>query len=404
MEGFDWTLEQARRMLEGPGFAPLRMTLWQPIRSLEENGQSAPGFLDSFNILFNNALQMLGLAKSLDGAPLVQGVNTFKGSPLLLLSRVIDGNLQELAGGPLFLLLASYYETYGPVYKLAFGPKSFMVVSDPVMARHILKENPSNYDKGILAEILEPVMGKGLIPADPETWKVRRKAIVPGFHKAWLNAMMALFVDCNKRLVSKLDHVAESHETINMETEFCSVSLDIIGRAVFNYDFGSVDSESPVVKAVYRALQEAEHRSTSFIPYWNLPFANLYMKNLQDLYLHGYTISIIIILADAEIAADRAEKRFSRGETNRSYTRKWVLNVHKQIKNVIGKYVIIPKNIVNDIYVYDNNDNLDLILFRNSNGNYKCNNQISVAKWFSNIYKTLCKTGKTGKTVKRLYK
>jgi len=33
-------------------------------------------------------------------------------------------------------------------------------------------------------------MGKGLIPADPETWKVRRKAIVPGFHKAWLNAMV----------------------------------------------------------------------------------------------------------------------------------------------------------------------------------------------------------------------
>jgi hypothetical protein len=29
-----------------------------------------------------------------------------------------------------------------------------------------------NYDKGVLAEILEPIMGKGLIPADLETWKV----------------------------------------------------------------------------------------------------------------------------------------------------------------------------------------------------------------------------------------
>jgi cytochrome P450 family 97 subfamily B polypeptide 3 len=93
---------------------------------------------------------------------------------------------------------------------------------------------------------------------------------------------MALFVDCNKPLVKKLDEAAESGLPLNMETEFCSVSLDIIGRAVFNYNFGSVNQESPVVKAVYRALQEAEHRSTSFIPYWNLPFANLYMKNLQD--------------------------------------------------------------------------------------------------------------------------
>ena len=37
-------------------------------------------------------------------------------------------------------------------------------------------------------------MGKGLIPADVETWKVRRKAIVPGFHKSWLNAMVRILL------------------------------------------------------------------------------------------------------------------------------------------------------------------------------------------------------------------
>lgn len=41
-----------------------------------------------------------------------------------------------------------------------------------------------------------------------------------------------------------------------METEFCSVSLDIIGKAVFNYEFGSVTKESPVIQAVYSALKE----------------------------------------------------------------------------------------------------------------------------------------------------
>lgn len=35
-----------------------------------------------------------------------------------------------------------------------------------------VQENAMNYDKGVLAEILEPIMGKGLIPADLETWKV----------------------------------------------------------------------------------------------------------------------------------------------------------------------------------------------------------------------------------------
>ncbi|PKA61583.1 Cytochrome P450 97B2, chloroplastic [Apostasia shenzhenica] len=66
----------------------------------------------------------------------------------------------------------------GAVYKLAFGPKSFVVVSDPIVARHILRENAFSYDKGVLADILEPIMGKGLIPADIDTWKQRRKATV----------------------------------------------------------------------------------------------------------------------------------------------------------------------------------------------------------------------------------
>jgi cytochrome P450 family 97 subfamily B polypeptide 3 len=47
-----------------------------------------------------------------------------------------------------------YCRASGPAYKLCFGPKSFIVISDPVMARHILRDNAKAYDKGVLAEIL----------------------------------------------------------------------------------------------------------------------------------------------------------------------------------------------------------------------------------------------------------
>jgi hypothetical protein len=130
---------------------------------------------------------------------------------------------------------------HGPIFKLAFGPKAFVVISDPIIARYILKENTFGYDKvgataplmrhfgsnvltsvfpvfrwslsihhvtdarpgglrpapkrysdwrsdsgrcwwtvqGVLADILEPIMGKGLIPADLETWKGRRRGKTP---------------------------------------------------------------------------------------------------------------------------------------------------------------------------------------------------------------------------------
>ena len=113
-----------------------------------------------------NIMQTYGNAPSADGAPVAAGV------------------LDDLVGRPLFLALYDYFSKYGGVYKLAFGPKTFMICSDPAVAKHILRTANLSFDKGVLAEILEPIMGKGLIPADFETWKTRRRAIVPGFHSA----------------------------------------------------------------------------------------------------------------------------------------------------------------------------------------------------------------------------
>jgi hypothetical protein len=36
----------------------------------------------------------------------------------------------------------------------------FMVLSDPVVVREVLKEKPFAFSKGVLAEILEPIMAR----------------------------------------------------------------------------------------------------------------------------------------------------------------------------------------------------------------------------------------------------
>jgi len=254
----------------------------------------------------------------------------------------VDAEVDVLDGGrPLFAPLFDWYRDLGGVYKLAFGPKAFLVVSDPQVARHILREQPMLFSKarrqsrtsivvgplippslrpshpshpshpiiasqGVLAEILEDIMGKGLIPADLETWKVRRRAIVPAFHAAFLNRAIAMFGDCSLRTVAKLDEalagaavdglltrsVTESVDeddpeslglpVLDMETEFLNVALDIIGLGVFNYDFGSVNTESPVIKAVYGVLREAEHRSTFYVPYWQIPGNDLVVPRQRE--------------------------------------------------------------------------------------------------------------------------
>ena len=36
--------------------------------------------------------------------------------------------------------------------------------------------------------------------------------------------------------------------TVDMESEFLNLGLEIIGLGVFNYDFGAINKESPVIK------------------------------------------------------------------------------------------------------------------------------------------------------------
>mmetsp|Transcript_11015 Transcript_11015/g.32867 ORF Transcript_11015/g.32867 Transcript_11015/m.32867 type:complete len:608 (+) Transcript_11015:40-1863(+) len=229
---------------------------WDGFWALPFTEAGAPGTKlvlgDTMRIFKANIEQIYGDAPSADGAPLA------------------EGDISGLADGTLYLGLHEYARRFGPVYKLCFGPKSFLVLADAALARHVLATNNRGYNKGVLAEILEDIMGKGLIPADPVTWSKRRRAIVPAFHKNWLRCMLGMFAAKTDGLTAQLRGL---DGPVDLEERFGSLALDIIGSAVFNYEFDSTHRPSEVVKAAIDTLREAEHRSMTPAPYWKLPGA-----------------------------------------------------------------------------------------------------------------------------------
>jgi len=67
--------------------------------------------------------------------------------------------------------------------------------------------------------------------------------------------MVKLFTSCSERTVLKIDNLlggegygGQKSIELDLEAEFSNLALDIIGLGVFNYDFGSVTNESPVIK------------------------------------------------------------------------------------------------------------------------------------------------------------
>ena len=97
---------------------------------MQKGEQGEPvGFGDSANVLRTNIEQIYGGYPSLDGCP------------------IAEGEITDIADGTMFIGLQRYQDKYESPYKLCFGPKSFLVISDPVQARHLLRDANTNYDK-----------------------------------------------------------------------------------------------------------------------------------------------------------------------------------------------------------------------------------------------------------------
>lgn len=60
--------------------------------------------------------------------------------------------------------------------------------------------------------------------------------------------MVSMFGDCTVHGTSTLDRYVASGQPLDMENYFSRLALDIIGKAVFNYDFDSLTHDDPVIK------------------------------------------------------------------------------------------------------------------------------------------------------------
>ena len=120
------------------------------------------------------------------------------------------------------------------------------------------------------------------------------------FYRAYLDEMInRVFGPSSLHLVDKLKVSAASGEAINMEACFSQLTLDIIGKSVFNYDFNALNKDSPLIQAVYTALKETEQRATDLLPLWKV---NLGMGGV----ILGYGVSTSLFFVAASSAGPMA--------------------------------------------------------------------------------------------------
>ncbi len=107
------------------------------------------------------------------------------------------------------------------------------VVNDPTVIRHILLDNAANYRKDDLQiRILAPGLGRGLVTAEGDEWRLQRRTIAPLFTPRTVGDFFPAMVEAAERLVRRWQRRPDGR-VVDASLDMTRVTLDVLERTIF---------------------------------------------------------------------------------------------------------------------------------------------------------------------------
>lgn len=146
-----------------------------------------------------------------------------------------------------------------------------IVVTDARIARELLAaKNQPDYEKGIMYAVSAPLIGESVLRTSGPTWAAQRPVIEKGFsHSVMESAVGPVLHTVNELTQKWTEMAAASHNTahVDVAVEMLKLTMDVIARAAFSYDVGSVaaktDAEAPLYEPFQRILFGLNERGQS---------------------------------------------------------------------------------------------------------------------------------------------
>ncbi|RXK38459.1 hypothetical protein M231_04224 [Tremella mesenterica] len=183
------------------------------------------------------------------------------------------GSMRRIIKEPPLAPHQAWLEQYGPTYRyrLFFGSWRFFT-ADPLALSYILNHSDLFPKTGMARREMETILGRGVLIAEGEDHKRQRKVLNPSFSLTAVRGMLPIFYDSAYELRDKLQGLIEDPNAMASPTPakeedkveggkkvdvmkyLGQATIDVIGKAGFDYDFQALKAPTNELADAYRSL------------------------------------------------------------------------------------------------------------------------------------------------------
>uniref|UniRef100_A0ACD5XY45 Uncharacterized protein n=1 Tax=Avena sativa TaxID=4498 RepID=A0ACD5XY45_AVESA len=130
---------------------------------------------------------------------------------------------------------------YGKTFLYWLGPIPSLCCSDMELVKQVLTERTDLFEKEYLNRSLDAILGNGVIFANGDDWRRRRKFVHPAFSQEKIKSMAAITSECTKKMMegwcSEMQDGSSQQAEIDMTKESDEISMGVIARVMLGKNY-----------------------------------------------------------------------------------------------------------------------------------------------------------------------
>jgi cytochrome P450 len=167
--------------------------------------------------------------------------------------RALAQSVQRLQYQMLAELLV-LHQQFGDVVHLSIWPYPLYLICHPDAIQHIVRDNASNYRKGVLFRQIAALQGQGLLTSEDTLWRRQRRLAQQAFRQQHLALFGSIMQEEAQAVVHGWRQAAHTGEPVNVTAWMHRLTFRVVGRALLGLTPEALDDLGRQLQAVGRQI------------------------------------------------------------------------------------------------------------------------------------------------------